>query len=313
MRAVEDRAVWRLSSAPRCGCGCRARGPGRCSRRRSAEYRRGARVVVALACSLRSISPCSLDRCAGRRERLAETLARWVHRTSRAPLRQTRDGRCAGARVPPMDYRDELRLCLQQALLQERDSLPQPGTVSQSQGQNTKPGQRAGRKVGGAARRAPWSRPDRSSATCAAGRPEKAQPACNKEAADPKGWGPQWGSAAAGFNSVIRWSGRAQQRDPALARAPAAAQPASSMASTSLSTSSSAKPQSAKAAPAIETRANSVLAAGVGPGRGTHAPSMKLDPLPIEPAPAQALAQFRQPGLVVFYHVDLNARLISSS
>src|SRR5258705_10132678 len=29
-----------------------------------------------------------------------------------------------------MDYRDELRLCLQQALLQERDSLPQPGTVT---------------------------------------------------------------------------------------------------------------------------------------------------------------------------------------
>jgi hypothetical protein len=44
------------------------------------------------------------------RERLAETLAPGGSTgTSRAPLRQTRGGRSAGARVPPVDYRDELR------------------------------------------------------------------------------------------------------------------------------------------------------------------------------------------------------------
>jgi hypothetical protein len=37
---------------------------------------------------------------------------------SRAPRRQTRGGRDAGARVPPVDYRDELRLASPQPLLQ---------------------------------------------------------------------------------------------------------------------------------------------------------------------------------------------------
>jgi hypothetical protein len=40
---------------------------------------------------------------------MTRSLPRWVHRsTSRAPLRQSRGGRCAGARVPPMHYLDKL-------------------------------------------------------------------------------------------------------------------------------------------------------------------------------------------------------------
>jgi len=48
---------------------------------------------------------------------------------SRAPGRQTHGGRDASARVPPVDYRDELRRCSHEPLPQQADSLPQPPTV----------------------------------------------------------------------------------------------------------------------------------------------------------------------------------------
>jgi len=47
-------------------------------------------------------------------------------RTSRAPLRQTRGGRSAGARVPPVDYRDELRQCQPVHHLPEHSSTISP-------------------------------------------------------------------------------------------------------------------------------------------------------------------------------------------
>ena len=50
--------------------------------------------------------------------------------TSHAPRRQTRDGRGAGARVPPVDYRDELRLAWPQLRPQPFDSLPQSRAVA---------------------------------------------------------------------------------------------------------------------------------------------------------------------------------------
>jgi len=49
---------------------------------------------------------------------------------SDAPTRQTRGGRDAGARVPPVDYRDERRRCSHEPLPQQTHSLPQPSIVA---------------------------------------------------------------------------------------------------------------------------------------------------------------------------------------
>jgi hypothetical protein len=46
------------------------------------------------------------------------------------PRRQTRGGRGAGAWVPPVDYRDELRLVWPQLPPQPLDSLPQSRAVA---------------------------------------------------------------------------------------------------------------------------------------------------------------------------------------
>ena len=69
-------------------------------------------VVVALACSLRSISPHShRSACCGGGSGSPSRSPRWVHRDlpRSAPPDSWRSLRCA--RVPPVDYRDELRPC----------------------------------------------------------------------------------------------------------------------------------------------------------------------------------------------------------
>ena len=103
------------STAPQSGCGCRARGPARRWCAALLDIGAGARSRGGIGVELEIHQPafpwigrCGAGVASGRRS------PRWVHRPlPRAAPPNSRGSRC-GARVPPMDYRDELRFLSQQ-------------------------------------------------------------------------------------------------------------------------------------------------------------------------------------------------------
>ena len=120
--------------------------------------------------------------------------------TSHAPRRQTRDGRGAGARVPPVDYRDELRLAWPQLRPQPFDSLPQSRAVAPIFRDKT---------------RRPGSDPaSRRSAPTAT----RARAAAAAAAAHPSAWPPYGRSRASAATTSPRWPRSPQTAPPSPGR-----------------------------------------------------------------------------------------------